>query len=182
MKIIETEKRDYLSREELEDSIRGLKEADLHRLKKLAEYLAFGGLDSEDILQEAICRILSGEREKCPKDLSLINFIFGAMRSIANAERQKISKFVTYDNDKRQSIKDEQASPEACFIAREEFEQLYGLFTEDNEIQILLLYLAEGHTGEQIREAEQWTKTKYDAIRKRMRRKINTNLPKGTKS
>ena len=82
------------SRDEIETAIRSLTDAQWFRLRKAAEYFAWiYDLEANDLLQEAFCRALAGDR-KCPKHVDVVKFLVEAVRSIANGEGEKVEKMV----------------------------------------------------------------------------------------
>ncbi len=73
----------------LRDELGALSDIDKHRLLKIARtYAAVArDLEPEDLLQEAMMKSLEEnphERRRCPKDLNLITFLAGVMRSLAS--------------------------------------------------------------------------------------------------
>ena len=71
------------------EAIQALEDGDKTSLAKIARlYAGKTPYDHADLLQEAICRVLSGER-KWPKDVPPVLFLGGVVRSIAWQWRQK---------------------------------------------------------------------------------------------
>src|ERR1700722_682653 len=72
-----------LSPAEAEAAIRSLTSADKIALMKIARlYAKKTPYDHEDLLQEAICRVLAGARA-WPRHLAALPFLWGVVRSIA---------------------------------------------------------------------------------------------------
>src|SRR5215469_6729333 len=72
-----------LSPAEAAVAIRALTAADKIALTKIARlYARKTPYDHEDLLQEAMCRVLSGARA-WPRDLAALSFLWGVVRSIA---------------------------------------------------------------------------------------------------
>lgn len=78
---------DVLTSDEFVIALRSLSEADWIRIHSAAKYLAYvagGNWKPEDLRQEAIIRAVDGKRN-CPRDLNIVLFLVGAMRSIVSA-------------------------------------------------------------------------------------------------
>src|SRR5262245_15165620 len=147
---------------------------DLLRLKSIARLHARGlppDVAWDDLLQEAITRVLTGKRVK-PRELPMVPFLAGIMRSlrtdhIRRARRQPTSN----DPDmERFELADPAADTERALIAVEELANIRALFVEDPVAMAILSGLAEGLEAEQIRTKYELTRTDYDSARKRMRR------------
>jgi len=122
---------------------------DLLRLKTLARLYARGlspDVDWEDLLQEALTRVLVGSRTAAA-DVPPVAFIAGVMRSLRSGYH-------------RQSA------------ARQELAIVWQLFVDDPEVLGILEGLAEGLEPEQIRARLGLTATAYDTARRRMRRAL----------
>jgi DNA-directed RNA polymerase specialized sigma24 family protein len=85
-----TDQDDILSIEEVGRILSKLRQADLLRLAALARTWAIGldRRDSADLLNEALCRVLSGQRP-WPIDVPLPAFLSQVMRSIASQWRHE---------------------------------------------------------------------------------------------
>ncbi len=182
-----TVKKEYYSAEEIEQQLHNLSNIDLLRLRKVAnKYTGNHELEADDLIQEAICRILTGERKKWPTDLPVVSFIAGVMKSIAYDERRKRALVNRYDEDQLNSIKSEDPAIDEKLIAEEEhneiqekFKKLEKYLSDDEEVLLVIMHLSEGHPPSQIMAEEGWEKHQYDTVRKRMRRKIDKLQEKG---
>src|SRR5688572_15868919 len=77
-----------LSTAEVIDRIRNLSVSDALKFKKSSEYLSYsGGRPPEELRNEAIRRAVQGTR-KCPRNIDLVVFLYGVMRSIVSADRK----------------------------------------------------------------------------------------------
>jgi hypothetical protein len=73
-----------LSAAEVTDRIQNLSGTDAYRLKKISEYLSFGGArPAQELRNEAIRRALDGTRN-CPPHLSIITFLRGVNAHLAD--------------------------------------------------------------------------------------------------
>jgi hypothetical protein len=85
LRIVEKAELQTLSGDELRLAIESFGDADWIRLNKIAQILAYGRqVTWQDLLQEAMCRALSGVR-RCPRDVAPAVFLGNAMWSIASA-------------------------------------------------------------------------------------------------
>jgi len=120
--------------------------------------------EHEDLLQEAVTRVLEGTR-KWPVGVPFMAFMCGAMRGIAwdwRAESQ--------DSDPEES---EAGKPEeGDAIARIDAQKLLKLFSDDPIAQRLLVGMMEGARGEELWESSGLTRTDYESKRKKIRRRI----------
>ena len=180
IKDMETE---YLTEQELEGCIESLSPADLLRLRKIANtYTGNHELESEDLLQEAICRVLTGSRKTCPTDVPFLTFIASIMKSIAHGEREKYKRLDHYNENDWQKFEDTHSSPDKAILEKQAFNEIESLFEDDDEILLLIFHLSDEASPEEIQNSEGWSKKMYDSIRKRMRRKWNAHTAQEQKS
>jgi RNA polymerase sigma-70 factor (ECF subfamily) len=155
---------------------------DLLRLKALARLYARGlppDVDWEDLLQEALTRVLVGTRA-VPEDVKPVAFIAGVMRSLRSEHRRRFlrSRRHTADHPEPHAasrdvdVRDEAALPERILSARQELAQIQQLFADDPVVLGIIDGLAAGLEPEQIRSQLNLTSTAYDTARRRMRRAL----------
>ena len=157
-------------------------EMDLLRLKSIARLHAQGlppDVSWDDLLQEAITRVLTGQREK-PEDVAMIAFLAGIMRSLRADHIRRARRGMKRDDPRwlgreqreaaEHEVLDPRADPERELIAADELEKIRQLFAEDPVALHIIDGLAEGLTAEQIRARHGINRTDYDSARKRMRR------------
>lgn len=153
-------------------------EMDLLRLKSIARLYARGlppDVTWEDLLQEAITRVLTGKRPK-PDDVPMVAFLGGVMRSLRSDHirraRRGDSGRIGKDDERfsGNEVLDPSADPERALIAADELEKIRQLFADDPVALNIIDRLAEGFTPEQIRAHHNISRTDYDSARKRMRR------------
>jgi hypothetical protein len=166
----------HLSREELEAAVLGLSDVDIRRVASIAKtYTGNHDMEADDMVNEAVLRTLSGERKACPRDLPIVNFLAGAIRSIANGEREKKDPARELRDIELDQLHESDSNPENMMLEKQLFEELEVIFEEDEEILLLILYLQDGASPSEIQENEGWTETQYNSIRRRMRRKWNAH-------
>jgi DNA-directed RNA polymerase specialized sigma24 family protein len=156
-------------------------EMDLLRLKAIARLHARGlppDVGWEDLLQEALTRVLTGAR-RIPKGVAPVAFIAGIMRSLRSghwrrygaARRSKDAprEYRAY-RTRELALRDTAPDPERSLIAAEELAAIERLFADDTLALRILDALGEGLAPEQIRTQLSLTRIEYDSARKRIRR------------
>jgi DNA-directed RNA polymerase specialized sigma24 family protein len=156
-------------------------EMELLRLKTLARWYARGlppDVGWEDLLQEAITRVLTAARQR-PEDVAMVAFIGGIMRSLRAEHWRRFTKghssdaMLRLDQDCAEGeLLDPAPGPERTVCARQELAAIRRLFTEDSVALEIIAGLSEGHLPEQIRTANGISKIEYDSARRRMRRTL----------
>ncbi len=158
-------------------------EMDLLRLKSIARLHARGlppDVSWDDLLQEAITRVLTGKRVK-PEDVGMVAFLAGVMRSLRTGHIRRARRGRGRDDPHRlgreepespleHEMLDPMADPERALLAADELEKIRQLFAGDRVALQIIDGLAEGLTAEQIRARHSISRTDYDSARKRMRR------------
>jgi DNA-directed RNA polymerase specialized sigma24 family protein len=157
---------------------------DFLRLKSIARWHARGlppDVTWDDLLQEAITRVLVGSRRQ-PPGVKMVAFLAGIMRSLraehwrrarhgpGSADTLRIDH--KHDLSKEPALRDSAPDPEQSLMAREELSAIEGLFAGDVVALRIIAGLAEGLSAAQIREAAGISKTDYDSARRRMRRAL----------
>ncbi|HTL91193.1 MAG TPA: hypothetical protein VL176_02535 [Steroidobacteraceae bacterium] len=144
---------------------------DLLRLKTLARLYARGlppHVDWEDLLQEALTRVLVGSRTAAT-DVPPVAFIAGVMRSLRSGHRRQSSRV---EDSRSIEVRDDSPLPERALGAQQELARIWQLFADDAQILGILEGMAQGLEPEQIREHLDLTTTAYDTARRRMRRAL----------
>jgi DNA-directed RNA polymerase specialized sigma24 family protein len=173
-------------------------EMDLLRLKTIARLHARGlppEVGWEDLLQEALTRVLTGTRT-APAGLSTVAFLAGVMRSLRSEHWRRVaaglgvgaagrgragatSDYRSYpsreaalrDGERETAaVPDPVADPERSLIAIQELDAIERLFADDPVVLRIIDALGEGLTAEQIRATLGLSKADYDSARRRMRR------------
>jgi RNA polymerase sigma-70 factor (ECF subfamily) len=153
---------------------------DLLRLKTLARLYARGlppDVDWEDLLQEALTRVLTGARV-APASIPAVAFIAGVMRSLRSEHRRRYSRAArdsqaaTGGRSAARELESQDALPERILSARQELARIWNLFADDAVALGILEGLAEGLEPAQIRKRLRITSITYDTARRRMRRAL----------
>ncbi|TVM30542.1 RNA polymerase sigma factor [Oceanidesulfovibrio marinus] len=184
---------DALSKDEICSAIEGLSDEEWCRLNKGSSALArFSSLSPEDLIQEAIVRALDGRR-KYKRDLQMIVFLMGIMKSIVSSEakaseRHKEISLQVYNpgtqEEYQAGIADERATPERETIARLDLAKIKSeipfLFVEDSEeVQLFVMGVVEGMTKEEVQRISGLYGNEYDSARRLFRRRIEKAFPGG---
>ena len=156
---------------------------DLLRLKSIARLHARGlpaDVSWEDLLQEALTRVLTGAR-RIPERVAPVAFIAGVMRSLRSehwrragaTERREyaVSGYRAY-RARELAPRDTAPDPERSLMAIEELKAIEQLFADDPVVLGIIDALGEGLTAGQIRDRHTLSKTDYDSARKRLRRAL----------
>ena len=179
--------------DEIAAAIRALTDAQWIRLRKASGYFAWiYDLSAEDLLQEAFCRALAGERQ-CPTNVDVVRFLVQAMRSIANGESEKVENQVDFvpvlqpgpSVDGAVDLKESRADPEDDVISADSANAIrlamLGLFPNDQQARDLVDEILLGYEGEELRALTDLDLKAYASKRRFMRRTIDKNYPDGRK-
>jgi DNA-directed RNA polymerase specialized sigma24 family protein len=153
-----------LSLAEAAAAVRSLTTADKIVLTKIARlYARKTPYDHEDLLQEAICRVLGGTRA-WPRDVQALAFLWGVVRSIAwEWKKQRLDQ------------EPDGADPEAeerRAIASLDAVKIVALFDDDPVAQIIVRGMLEGARGQELQELSGLEKTDYESKRTKIRRRV----------
>jgi len=147
---------------------------DLLRLKSIARLHARGlpaDVAWDDLLQEAITRVLTGKRAR-PDAVPMVAFLAGIMRSLRADHLRRGRRGRSHDDrdGPRHELVDPAADPERRLIAVEELARIRLLFATNPVALSVSRGLGEGLEPEQIRARYRIGRTDYDTARRRMRR------------
>jgi RNA polymerase sigma-70 factor (ECF subfamily) len=147
---------------------------DLLRLKSIARLHARGlppDIAWDDLLQEAITRVLTGARVK-PDDVPMVAFLAGVMRSLRTDHVRRGARHVNGDGPEsgKFALVDPLADPERTLIAAEELQKIRTLFVTDLIALTIIVGLGAGLEPDQVCEKLGITRTDYASARKRIRR------------
>ena len=157
-----------LSQAELIAIIQALGEADKIALMKIARlYARRTPFDHDDLLQEAICRVLSGKRVWA-RGVPVRSFLLGVMRSIAWEWKSKPHEAVVDAPDP--------GFGESPILASIDSAKIIAMFADDLVAQKIVLGMMEGARGEDLQRSSGLGKVEYDSKRKKIRRRIEKNL------
>lgn len=155
-----------LSPEEVRDALDGLSAEDHSRLMKAAAVYS-SGLPEEpaDLLQEAMCRTLSGQRV-VPARMEVTPFLIGVMRSLSSSARKRIRQ--------GRLISLEDAPPVAADWDGEERggDRLLALFELGSRERQVLRMKLDGRRGAEIREPLRLSRIELASSLRAIRRRL----------
>lgn len=176
---------------EARQAVESLTSIDLLRLERAGRIYALAvDCDAGDLVGEAICQTLSGVRN-CPRELAIMPFLIGAMRSLAWARKQKVKplpELVSLDaTGDRGRVTNEPATAERnaeqqAMLAEDLSalrNALDALFDDDEEAMLFMWADLDELSKEEIMAMNGLDTQAYATIRRRMRRKINAAFPNG---
>jgi DNA-directed RNA polymerase specialized sigma24 family protein len=174
---------------ELREAVLALGKFDLIRLRRAGRLYALG-LDCEldDLLGDAVVLALSGSRI-CPRDMAVVPFLVGIMRSRASALRKSAQRkgiVVPIDDDRHGDanvLPLVETTPHDLLDRTDDYaarlKALETLFADDPEaLEVLAADLRDADKAE-IMAMLRIDSIQYATIRRRMRRRIDKGFPKG---
>jgi hypothetical protein len=158
-----------LSPAEAEAAVRALSAADKTALMKIARlYARKTPYDHEDLLQEALCRVLAGARA-WPRQVAALPFLWGVVRSIAWEWKTELI-------ERGPEAADPQGE-ERRAIAGLDVEKILALFDDDPVAQVIVRGMMDGARGQELQEMSGLDKTDYESKRTKIRRRIEKLAP-----
>jgi DNA-directed RNA polymerase specialized sigma24 family protein len=158
-----------LSSAEAAAAVRALSMADKTALMKIARlYAKKTPYDHEDLLQEALCRVLAGTRA-WPRRVAALPFLWGVVRSIA-------WEWKTQALDRVPEAADP-AGEERRAIAGLDVVKVLALFDDDPVAQAIVCGMMEGARGAELQQLSGLDKTDYETKRTKIRRRIEKLSP-----
>ena len=144
-----------LSRAEATTAVRSLSTADKTALMKIARlYAKKTPYDHEDLLQEALCRVLSGVRA-WPRHVAALPFLWGVVRSIAWEWRTQAVEAAPEETDS--------GGAERRAIASLDVAKVLALFDDDPLAQAFVRGMMDGARGQVLQELSGLDKTDYES-------------------
>jgi DNA-directed RNA polymerase specialized sigma24 family protein len=159
-----------LSEAEIRSEISSLTAGERTRLIRIASYYGRSFEEPDELVHEAICRVLAGIRE-WPRGLEKIRFLAGVIKSIAGDRKRGLSRNVSIDDVKEQEVGDKGAD-ERGVMAKIDLQRIMTLFNDDPIAQKMLMGMADGTRGEDLERASGLSPTEYESKRKKIRRRI----------
>lgn len=184
--------RDVLDLEEMRQAIDGLTTVELVRLRKAGRIYAVGlACDVDDLIGEAIAAAIAGNR-RCKRDMRILPFLVGAMRSIASKTRvsaKRAGEVVSLDATGTDGLPlvpppvSREPDIETLQLREEDrklrIEALEELFADDDDALLMIWADLEETSKEEIKMQHDIDDKTYATIRRRIRRKIERRFPNG---
>lgn len=182
---------DYLSTEEAIGALERLSQADMIKLRVLADLRASGlpGNDGDDLLQTALERMVEGNR-RWPRGLGGVRFLDQVMRSIASEHRQADRREKQHMNvipasgldladsddpdcpeDVFERTRGDDVGADQMLIAKQTLREIESLFPEEHLLGVVL-WRAEGYSPEEIQRELGMSQTDYETASKTIRRRV----------
>lgn len=180
----------YLTTDQVKAKLTGLKDADLNRLRELARRFVVESpfRDENDLLMDAIEKILSGDRQ-WPKDLEVSRFFLGVFRSLRSSheksrsrrskhrdirsESETLQKGNPGDRTPIENTAGNPSSPEQNALAKDMLQSYQQAFENDELAWDVLEWRAAGFSRDEIKLEFGLTDTEFETITKRIRRKAS---------
>ena len=178
---------EVLTATELRSALEALPPAAQIRLHKKAVVLAPStGMEAEDLLQEAVVRSLEEQGgRRCPRGVRPEKFLGNVMRSFASHAREKWVREspILTNKDDQDDTPDPSPCVEGIVIRRvdddRELDRIVRMFDNDSQAQAVVIGIMEDWSPHEIREMEAMSEKEYNATRKRVRRTLLREAPKG---
>jgi DNA-directed RNA polymerase specialized sigma24 family protein len=194
------------SPDEVRQAIASLTEAEAVKLRRLAERASFRlrrkvwGAAAEDIMQEAMLRVLQEKRHWKPQKVDFVGLLAGIIVSIESDWRKRGKRGETpvletdlpaTNSDGEtvptvlQQAADPRPTPEQQLVQGESltqeqlFQQIEELFSEDPLAALIFSEWQRGTKGPEIMKALDLTRQDYDTAVRRMDRAIEKRWPEG---
>ena len=155
-----------LSRAEIEIAVGRLTAGDQTALILIAKHHARNNrtrYEYEDLVHEAICRVLDGRRA-WPRDVPATVFLGGVIRSIAwEWKRDLLNEEVEAGDE---------GAVERGTLAKIDVKKIIALFDDDPIAQEIVIGMMDGARGEELEQASGLSPTEYESKRKKIRRRI----------
>lgn len=183
-------KHKHLTLNEVTAAIRALSPFDMKRLKLFANKFAWTGWDPDDLLQEALMRMLDGRRN-CPVGLEMAVALSGVVKSVASeradsAKHVPILELVPSHGDEaapKAALTPEQLredrTPERIVAGRQELEAIRALFKADPPAEAVFDGMLAGYEGAELSEISDIAQSELATVRKRIARRLDAALLKG---
>jgi len=176
---------------EIHEAINSLSDSQSLRLRKFAKKMAWklggkAGITWQEVVDEALIKILSGERQWKKDNVDFVGLLCGIMKSMLShsLEKRKADKYqepflesdlIKEDIDGQivnplNEIKSLEPDPERILIAKNQIEQIKRHFEKDTEICLIIQGFKEGMTGPEIQVCLDLSEHNFNAAMKRMRR------------
>lgn len=186
-----------LTRAQLETEIAALTDADWRRAERISHGLAAGvvGIEPEDLLQEALTKLLEGVRV-WPAGVPTLVVLENVMRSIANNTRKRNTEGPIDETLEVDPLEDEDRqgtfagnivfssttiTPEEEVSVQQQIAAVYAALAADSDLQDLATAWAMGLRGNDAIDELGWAKDKYEAQRKRLVRRLDNLDPDRSK-
>lgn len=170
---------DTLSVAEFETAFGALSQVDLIRLRHVALYFANrGGGEADDLLQEALARVLEGRRS-CPREVSIVQFVGGIVRSLTSEANETLRKGlgpVPMAAGVAEHAEHDGPSPEREVASLIDdgavLTKVQAMIAGDDELELLVEGICDGMKGRELEELLGIDSKRLAAVQRRLRRTL----------
>ena len=172
------------SPDEMRAFIDELSPDDTNRLALYATRLAqtAGGIEAEDLLQNAFIAAISGSRQ-CPLDVPPLTFLMGAMKSDLFNERRKNQRFQSSTGHEEELDAVDDYTPERRLEWMDQLKrfaaELKDAFGDDDKPMLAFEGRIEGMNREEIRELVGLDIVQYESLERKIRRYMSARISDG---
>lgn len=183
--MFDSEVEERLPRAKIESILASFNAADWQRAMAIAKGFCNGvtGWTAEDLLQEAMSKLLAGDRIWRPGLHPLVVLKTAMSGIVFNVRRHNkrspidanvvLDPFESDDVDSMGVAHDKvTVTPEDVASGKEQMERLSAAINGDEDLELLVMAWVDGNRGAEAREMLSWDAKKYDAARNRMLRKL----------
>lgn len=171
--------KDHLSVAEFEAGFVALSKADMIRLQWIArQFENRGGGEANELLQEALARVLEGRRH-CPRKVGIVQFIGGIVSSLsseASETRKKGLGPVPVGDGVIDAAVHDGPSPEREVASRIDggatLAKVHEAIAGDEELELLVEGIYDGMKGKDLEEFLGVDTRKLATVQKRLQRKL----------
>jgi RNA polymerase sigma-70 factor (ECF subfamily) len=178
----------HLTVEQATAALDALTDADRLRLLKLASLRAPAGMVASDLLQEALVRVLGGERH-LPAGVAVVPALDKIMNSVALTEikarsRQPVDSLTLVGaddgSDRQRDVVDPDGSPEDRMASAQDakYGAILALFRDDDQPTYAVEALAAEVPPAEIRKDLGISQTQWNSLRRLIRRRVDAAFPK----
>ena len=128
-------------------------------------------LDADDLFHEACVLSMCGDR-RWPRDVPMLTFLAGVMRSIAHGWRKKARRMADKPPDEA-LIGDDYPTPADMLEEADLLKKALRRFEDDPEVHMLLQALIDGWGKSDLLSLFDEDEIAYATARRRLRRKLN---------
>lgn len=180
-------KPDYLSLTEVTAAIRALSPFDMKRLKLFALRFTWTGWEADDLLQEALLRMLDGRRH-CRIGLPIAVALAGVVKSVASevsegaAQISPLELVPSHGGDETTKTPEQlrdNFSPERILAGQQDLAAVKALFSADPPAEAVFEGMLAGYEGAELSQVSDVAHSDLATVRKRIARRIGTTLLKG---
>jgi DNA-directed RNA polymerase specialized sigma24 family protein len=167
---------DLLTADEIIAALEALSADDKLKLDAIEAVRRRGtGFAAGELLHEAVCRALLGERN-CPRGVAFMAFLAMTMRSIASHDRKQRRRLESVGVAARDADPSAMApSPEDDLMQKQDAAAAQAIddcFNDDPEAQLVLLGWRDGLRGAELREATSLNQRQLDYAIRRIRARM----------